>query len=126
MNQIQIWSTGGVVVMCLIAVAIVGPYAVREMLADRKALRGQFAVGLTVLFAGIAGRLGAAWVFYFTPLSERGEMLVTLHPWILSANFLIAAGAVQCIRVVTIGRFGEWVWAGSVAISALIAFLAVR
>jgi hypothetical protein len=125
MNEIQIWSTGGVIAMCAVAVAIVGPYAIRELYRERKALRGQFAFGLTVLFFGIAGRLGAAWVFYYTPPAGRVEMLATLHPWILTANGLIALGAVLCIRLVTAHR-GEWPWIAAVVLSALAAFAVTR
>src|SRR5258706_112462 len=109
-NGVQLWSTTAVVVLCVISAAIVLPYAVRELLADRRRLRGQFALGLGVLFAGVAARLTAALLFYFTPVAERAAMLATLHPWILWGNLMIALGALQCIRLVTLTRSGEIVW----------------
>lgn len=122
-DTIQIWSTGVVLILCFIAAAIVGPYAYRELMADRTKLRGQFALGLTTLFFGIAGRLAAAWLFYFS--ADRSLMLNQLHIWILGFNLLIAVGAVQCIRLVTLKHYGEWPWVAAAAGSAIVAALIV-
>lgn len=121
MNTIQIWSTSVVISLCLTSALIVGPYAARELLADWRKLRGQFALGFAILSLGVCGRMVGAWVFYYTPVIERAEILDALHPWILVSNSLVAVGALICLRLVTLKR-GEWPWIAAIVASVAVAF----
>lgn len=125
-TELQLWSSGGVIALCAFAAAIVGPYAFRMLVLDVRGLPGQFAASLAIVFAGVSGRLSAAWVFYFTEAADRPEMLETLHPWILLFNLLIALGALMCIRLVSAGRYGEWLWISVLALSVLLATVVYR
>lgn len=122
-NTWQVWSSAAVILLSAAAALVVLPYAIREVYIDRRRLRGQFALGLGVLFVGISGRLTAALLFYFTAADHRAEVLHVLHPWILLTNGLIALGALQCIRLVTIRKNGEGVWLAVLAGSAILALV---
>lgn len=122
-NALQVWSSAAVIALCAVAAFIVMPYAVRELYVDRLRLRGQFALGLAVLFVGVSGRLSAALLFYFRSGADRIDVLATLHPWILLTNGLIALGALQCIRLVTFRKSGEGIWIAALAGSAVLALI---
>lgn len=115
------WITGFSVVMLAFGAAFVAPYAFRELRDNPLRLRGQFAIGFTLVCLGAALRLAVGWIVLHAPPSARGALITASNPYIIAACLLLVLGTPLVIRLVTFERYGERAWIASVAVAAAVA-----
>lgn len=121
MDRVTEFMTGVVVLLALIAAGIVLPFAWRELRRDWYAVRAQFAGAITLLFAGLAYRLGIAYYFWALSPVDRIANIEAIRPHVLVGNAILIAGILWIIRTVTVKGSGELGW----IVSALAAIVSV-
>lgn len=120
MTALLSWSTGFCVLLALFACLTVAPYTYRKLTEDWRILRGQFGLGFVFICAGIAGRLGIAWWWFWGVHDAKWEeSLSAMSPWIVAANILIAIGIAICLRLTSLDRYTWPFWAAAITISAI-------
>lgn len=96
--------------MLLVAVAISGPFALREMRQNWTELRGQFGIAFCLMAIGFATFLFTRWLYLQRAESEFPTFWDLLRPVTVIAMLIIAAGAATAIRAMTVQAHPrEWI-----------------
>lgn len=113
-------STGFVVVLLCIGIAISLPYAMRELRRDWTKLRGQFGIAFCLICAGSAGRLGLAWFSLHISTMPQTAYWKMVEPFGVFLTMLISGGILIAIRAMTVESQGEKIWVRSVCAAAVL------
>lgn len=123
MRDLSELTTGFVVVLLLIGIAISLPYAMRELRRDWTKLRGQFGIAFCLICAGSAGRLALAWAFMQISTLPPEAYWKMVEPFGVFLTLLISGGILIAIRAMTVESQGEKIWIRSACAAAALSII---